>query len=233
MAGSGEFFHWDTKYHSGESGSKRSSLKLPERPLRFPLPSPKPLKVDLLSLALRRCSVRRFSRDTPLSLEELSTVVWFSLGSRGSGPGRPLRVFPSAGALYPTEAIVAVRLVDGLSQGVYRYVPEDHSLSLIGLGDVSRDLARASLSQMWVSDAQVIIVLTAVVSRMTAKYGDRGFRYIYMEAGHVGQGIYLAASAMGLGTCAIGAFFDDEVASVVGVDASSEIPLYLFPLGKP
>ncbi len=143
-----------------------------------------------------------------------------------------LRAAPSAGATYPLEVYAVVKNggVEGLDAGVYHYQPEDHSLGLLRNGDLSEELASACLGQGWVREAPLNIVITAVYARTTRRYGTRGERYVHMEVGHVGQNIYLQATAMGLGTVAVGAFYDDEVRKVLGV-SEEERPLYVMPVG--
>ncbi len=224
--GIGDKFHRDTKYHPEQFGYSLSFKVKKSEGKRFKLTKPKDLVVDLTRIIDERRSRRSFGKK-PISFEDLSTVLWCSLGiSRYH-----YRVFPSAGALYATEGYVVSRDVEKLPQGLYHYIPSEHALDLISEEDILHRLSQASLFQEWISDAQSAIVLTAVVERMKKKYGERGYRYIYMEAGHIGQNIYLVCEALGLGTCAIGAFFDDSVANLIGVSASEEIPVYIYPLG--
>jgi SagB-type dehydrogenase family enzyme len=124
----------------------------------------------------------------------------------------------------------AVRLVEGLKPGLYRYLPDVNALALVRQGDLSRPLCEAAWNQRFVESAPVNIVITAVVSRTERRYKERAERYVFMEAGHAGQNLYLEASAMGLGTVAVGAFDDERIQSVMGI---SEKVLYLFPVGFP
>nr|WP_048147924.1 SagB/ThcOx family dehydrogenase [Palaeococcus ferrophilus] len=172
----------------------------------------------------RRMSVREY-RDEPLTLEELSQLLWAAQGITHDGK----RSAPSAGATYPFELYVVVGSVEGLSPGVYHYDPSEHSLSLVREGDFRGELQRAALNQEWVGKAAVDIVLVAFYERTTEYYGDRGVRYVHMEAGHIGENIYLQATALNLGTVAVGAFNDDEVAKIVGTEGR---PLYIFPVGR-
>ncbi|MEM4430658.1 MAG: SagB/ThcOx family dehydrogenase, partial [Thermofilaceae archaeon] len=148
------------------------------------------------------------------------------------------RTAPSAGATYPLEVYVVigekgVRSGSGyLEAGVYRYNPFRHSLTLVRRGDARRELWEASWRQDWVRDAPVSIVICAVYERTTSRYGERGVRYVILEAGHVGQNIYLMATALNLGTVAIGAFDDAAVARAISARAG-EAPLYVYPVGVP
>jgi SagB-type dehydrogenase domain len=189
---------------------------------------PEPDKASPLSqLLVKRRSVRKFKKE-PLKLEALSRILWAAYGITE----RNRRVVPSAGATYPVEVYVFVKNVESLNPGIYKYDEREHSLILVKDGDYSRELARACLDQNWVREAPVNIVITAVHSRTTEWYGERGFRYIYMEAGHIGQNIYLMAVEAGLGTVAVGAFRDEEVADLIGL-GEEYLVLYVFPIGTP
>lgn len=187
------------------------------------------------SIAYRR-SIREY-RDEPLTIEQLSQILWATYGV--TDPSREFKSVPSAGATYPLEIYVvvktnSVKLENGsyLEPGVYRYDWRKHVLIIVKKGDYSRELMRAALNQEWVSDASVNIVIAAVFERTTRRYGERGIRYVYMEVGHAGQNIYLEATALGLGCVVIGAFYDDDVSRVVGL-SSDEKPMYIVPIGIP
>ncbi len=179
------------------------------------------------AIASRR-SIRSYA-DSPLTLQELSQLLWAAQGI--TDPVRGFRSAPSAGATYPLTVFAVVREggVLGLESGVYEYLPEHHALRLVRTGDLSAELAEAALGQAWVREAPVCLVIAADYSRTTRAYGERGVRYVHMEAGHVGENIYLQATAMGFGTVAVGAFHDDEVAEILQVRLS---PLYIFPVGR-
>jgi SagB-type dehydrogenase family enzyme len=178
------------------------------------------------ALAERR-SVRNFSEGA-LNIQELGQLLW---ASQGITEPRGYRTAPSAGALYPLEVYAVVRNVDGLAPGVYRYVPEGHEVHRIIDSDVSPELTSAALSQPAVGDAPVNIVICAVPDRTTVKYGDRGIRYVHMEAGHAAQNIYLQAVSLDLGTVSIGAFEDTEVHRILNL-SPDEVPLYIMPVGR-
>jgi len=192
------------------------------------LPEPRVYgNVSLEEAILKRRSVREYSEE-PLKLEDLSQILWAAQGI--TDPNRMFRSAPSAGATYPLEVYVVVKEVEGLKPGVYRYISVNHSLQLIKAGDYSYPLYRACLNQRWVLEAKANIVITSVYERTTSVYGERGIRYVHMEAGHVGQNIYLQSTALGVGTVAVGAFYDEEVEEVVGC-GPNERALYVFPLG--
>ena len=140
----------------------------------------------------------------------------------GAGRLAGLRVGVVAGHM------VAAR-VEGLEPGIYRYRPAQHALKLLKAGEFGKDLARAALRQGAISDAAANLVITGIYARTAGKYGPRAKRYVHIEVGHVGQNVYLQAEALGLGTVSIGAFHDDRVKKLLGVD---EQPLYIMPIGR-
>lgn len=193
------------------------------------LPNPRfkgPLSVEGALLARR--SVREFGRDAVV-LNEVAQVLWAAQGITDSFPG--LRTAPSAGALYPLEVLLLAGDVSGLTPGLYRYRPGEHALRLLSDGDRRAALARAAIGQSWITEAACVLVLTAVYERTAGKYGERGERYVHMEVGHVGQNVYLQARALGLGTTMVGAFRDQEVHRVLGLEAD-EAPLAILPIGR-
>ncbi len=204
------------------------------------LPSPQLQgKVSLEETIARRRSVRRYRRE-PLDLSQLGQILWSAQGITGSGR---LRTVPSAGATYPLEVFVIVG-TEGvivtepkqppteLQAGVYRYQVDSHSLNLHKAADLRPELARASLDQEFIMDAPIDIVLCALCHRTSGRYGRRADRYVHMEVGHAGQNIHLQAVALGLATVEIGAFRDEEVREVLGLEEQIK-PLYIMPVGRP
>jgi SagB-type dehydrogenase family enzyme len=162
-------------------------------------------------------------------LEQLSQILWAAQGITGE---RGKRAAPSAGMTYPLELYVLVRRVEGLGKGVYRYNPQDHSLELVKSGDYSDKLMRAAVNQEWVKDGSINIIITADFWRTTSTYGERGRRYVYLEAGHAAQNIYLQVTALRLGCVVIGAFSDEDVKNVLSLPENHK-PIYLIPVGYP
>jgi SagB-type dehydrogenase family enzyme len=177
----------------------------------------------------KRRSERNFSRK-PMSLAELSHILYYSGGITDKRSGS--RASPSAGATYPLEVYPVINNVEGLPLGIYRYLIESHELELTREGDFRRGMAQAALEQRMLIEANVVLVLSAVFERTTRRYRERGHRYILLEAGHVAQNTCLVATSMGLGTCAIGAFYDDEFNRLLGLDGRKESVLYLVAVGK-
>ncbi len=180
------------------------------------------------TIAARR-SRRRF--EGPITLEALSQLLWATQGITCPQAVRDLRASPSAGALYPLETYLVANAVEGLQPGVWHYRVRDHALELLRSGDFSLPVAEAALDQPMAMRAAAVFIWTAIVERSTWKYGQRGYRYMYLDAGHVGGQLHLAAEALGLNCCAIGALYDDEVNALVEVDGVEETVLYMSVVG--
>lgn len=196
------------------------------------MPPPK-LKGEMsVEEAIARRRSRRNYLEDPLKLEELSNLLWAAQGI--TEPVNKLRAAPSAGATYPLEVYVVIRKggVEELSEGVYHYNPFEHILEKHIEGDLSVELSSAAVSQQWVRDAALNIILTAINERTTERYGQRGIRYIHMEIGHVGENIYLQAESLDLGAVVIGAFYDDWVQQLLNLP-ENENPLYIISVGRP
>jgi SagB-type dehydrogenase family enzyme len=192
------------------------------------LPAPQ-LRGDIsLEEALqRRRSVRERS-ERRISLQQAGQLLWAAQGETDS---TGLRASPSAGALYPLELYLVAGAVTGLEPGVYQYRADGHRLVKIAPGDHRRALGRAALDQPAVSGAAAVIAIGAVYQRTTGKYGNRGRRYVHMEAGHAAQNVLLQATALGLHSLPTGAFDDATVQSVVAMKDPTR-PLYLLPIGR-
>lgn len=174
-----------------------------------------------------RRSVREYAA-APLARPELAQLLW---AAQGMTDPAGLRTAPSAGALYPLEMYVAAGDVSDLEPGVYHYAPRFHTLALVLTGDRRAGLAAAALGQECVALAPAVAVVAADYARTTDKYGERGRRYVHIEAGHAAQNLCLQAAALGLGTVVVGAFDDRAVARVAGLSPHHE-PLLLLPVGR-
>jgi len=201
------------------------------------LPLPKRLTdVSVEEAILLRRSVREYTPD-PIKLGHLAMILWAAYGITDP---RGLRASPSAGATYPLEVYVVVGergvlLEDGayLRAGVYKYDAHRHLLIFVRGGDVRGELGGAALGQEWVEEAPTSLVVCAVFERTTYYYGERGrVRYVPMEVGHLGQNVYLMATALGYGTVVVGAFNDHRVRAVIGA-MPDEVPMYIIPIGVP
>jgi SagB-type dehydrogenase family enzyme len=191
-----------------------------ERPLPPPrLDLPFPL---VRSIAARR-SVREFSSE-PIAAPDLSLLLWSCQGV--TEPQECFRAAPSAGGVLSFE-ILAV-----LSEGMYRYLPREHALQPVAERDIRPDLARAALDQRFLAVAPLTVGISADLRPLARRYGERGRRYMYMEAGHIAENLHLTAVALGYGSVAVGAFDDTAVGRLLDLASGFE-PLYLVPVGKP
>ncbi len=204
-------------------------VRTKEAPIKLPFPNPQG-KISVEEAISKRRSVRRF-RAQPLSLVQLSQLLWSAQGITGTG-GR--RAAPSAGATYPLEIFVAIgeHGIESLAAGIYHYQVDSHSLSLHLSGDLRQKLADTALGQSFIANCPVDIVVCALHPRTAYRYGRRGERYVHMEVGHVGQNVSLQAVALGLATVMVGAFEDEEVGKVLKLEEQIK-PLYIIPIGKP
>jgi len=196
------------------------------------LPLPKlTSSIKLEEALLYRRSIRDYL-EKPLTMKQLSMILWACQGVNDVRYG--FRTAPSAGALYPLEVFVVVgeNNVESLKAGIYHYDPFSHSLTLLKKGDFMEDLCEACLGQEWVKKASINLVIGAVFERTTKKYGDRGIRYVYLEAGHAAQNVYLECAALDLGCVVIGAFFDEKVAEISCMPKNCD-PIYVIPVGVP
>ena len=184
-------------------------------------------KLPVEAALLGRRSIRDY-KQVPLDLKEISQLLWAAQGITRPGG---YRTCPSAGALYPLEIQLVAGRVDGLLSGFYSYDCANHAILYKSEKDIRHDLASAALGQSMISRAPATIAICAIFERTTRKYGERGIRYILMEAGHAAQNIHLQAVSLNLGTVVIGAFRDDEVKKALGLQPE-ESPLLLMPVGR-
>jgi SagB-type dehydrogenase family enzyme len=243
MAGIGKEFIRKTRYRL--AGPSEQDRGVPQPPLELetdsgapaiPLPAPSSLSIprqDLREAIERRRSLRRYAH-TPLSLEELSFLLWCTQGIRKIVPGSAtFRTVPSAGARHAIETFLLANNVQGVPEGLYRYSALKHALVECrrepGLAD---QLTAACLGQPFVKASAVTFAWAAVVERMRWRYGERGYRYLLLDAGHVCQNLYLAAEAVKCGVCAIAAFADEAVDRLLGFDGEEQFTLYLATVGK-
>lgn len=219
----GTVAHWGTQPLLYKEYSNVPRIVLPAPRLEGGLPTEEAIN--------RRRSTRAYS-GAPITLAELSRLLFVMGGINGERWGNRLRTAPSSGALFPIEAYPVVHNVQGLSPGVYHYGVKDHSLAQLRVVDLREHVVQQGLMQEFLGQCNVVIFLTIILQRMRFKYQDRSYRYGLIEAGHLGQNLYLAATSMGLGACAIGAFMDDEINTMLGVDGVEEAALYMLAVGK-
>ncbi|MEW5756081.1 MAG: SagB/ThcOx family dehydrogenase [Pseudomonadota bacterium] len=195
--------------------------------IRLPLPHLQG-SVSVEQAIAHRRSRREFTAE-PITLQQFSQLLW---AAQGITDPQGLRAAPSAGALYPLEVYAVVGKITPLEPGVYRYRSKQHALEQTGNGDKRAALAYAAVGQLWIQDAPVSLVFSGIYERTTAKYRERGRRYVHTEAGHAGENVFLQAEALRLGTVVVGAFDDEAVARILQLD-EREQPLVIMPIGRP
>lgn len=192
-------------------------------PRSLTLPSPATRARGTLTAALTaRRSLHEYSTQG-LTEHEVGQLLW---AAQGVTSPDGLRTAPSAGALYPLTVSVA------LPEGLRRYTPGGHRIERVSSRDVRAPLAEAAVGQTWIGGAPAVFAIAGNIARTAAKYGDRGERYVHLEAGHAAQNLLLQATALGLGGVSVGAFDDDRVGGILGL-IDGDQPLYLLPIGHP
>jgi SagB-type dehydrogenase family enzyme len=204
---------------------------------RLELPKIETLKdigrIDLKTAIAKRESCRTYS-DAPLSIEELSFLLWATQGIKlRLDAGNALRTVPSAGCRHAFETYLSVLNVTGLEKGIYRYLPLEHQLLLeFEVENLDRKITRAALGQPYPGYAAVTFIWTVIPGRMEWRYGLAAHKVIALDAGHVCQNLYLACEAVGAGTCAIAAYDQVGMDNLLNVDGVEEFTIYLAPVGK-
>lgn len=178
-----------------------------------------------------RRSTRRYAPE-PMTIEELARVLYLTSGITGDAWGDARRTAPSSGALYPLELYPVVHAVAGVERGVYHYAYREHTLELLRAGDYRQAVVDHGIGQEFLGQCGAVVVVSLILQRMRFRYQDRSYRYGLIEAGHVGQNLYLAATSAGLGACAIGAFMDDAINELLGIDGTEEAAVYLLAVGR-
>lgn len=240
MDGIGDRFQKETKYQRDKLPGGRLDLSTRPKPYKeyegakkIVLDKPKPRLIAPLDLCIRtRRSVRRFSGKA-VSFQDISYITWAAAGVQRIEGNHPFRTAPSAGALYPIETYLVVHNVKDVPPGLYHYFPLDHSLELMEEGDFRPHATRAALDQKMCMSAAATFLFTAVWERSKWKYKQRAYRYIYLDAGHMGQNLALSAAGLGLGTCAIGAIYDEEADALLQLDPEEEGIIMMVAAGHP
>ena len=207
----------------------------PEKPL-FDLPEPSTIEVpplDLRTAIEERRSIRVYAHE-PLTIPELAFLLWCTQGVRKvSGTYATFRTVPSAGARHALETCLLINDVGGLEPGLYRYLALSHRLQQLDLDPtLHKQVAKACLDRQFIMRCGVVFLWVAVPYRMTWRYSERGYRELHKDAGHVCQNLYLAAQAVGCGVCAIAAYDDDALHSILGIDGVDQFLIYLATVGK-
>ena len=238
--GIGDEFQRSTK-HSRERllGGRLDWANKPETYKKYPSAKTIPLSKEfptkslpMLDVLKKRRSLRSFF-PKPLSIADLSFLLWASTGIQRKERDYEFRTVPSAGALYPIETYLIANKVDGLDKALYHYELQAHALEELKVGSFSEEIAQAALGQKMLIAAPVVLIWTAIFERSKWKYAQRAYRYVYLDAGHIAQNLALSAASIGLGSCQIGAFFDDEINQIIEIDGVEESALYLSVVGHP
>ena len=230
-----QFVNWVAGFGIATASSLRNAVGRENEEYRegvMKLPLPRMDGTLSVEQAIRqRRTVRKFI-SRPLDVNHLSQLFWAAQGITDKKGFK--RAAPSAGALYPVDlyAVVGEDRVAQLEAGVYHYEPKGHRLSVVVHADVREAVARAALSQMWIARAPLSMVITAEFKRITGKYKKRGGMYALIEAGHVGQNLFLQAEALGLKAGIVGAFYGKKVVEAARISPSHE-PLLIMPIGHP
>lgn len=228
----GALFQKLTGYNGGVPQVDKTDTVLKDEGVTH-LPDPSlPDDTSLFKAIRERRSVREYT-NTSLSVENLSTLLWAVQGISKKKGDLLFRTAPSAGALYPVDTWVAVFNVDGLSAGLARYSDSQHVLQWIQKGDYRHQLYEACIRQEMILDAAVVFIWVADISRCLWRYAQRAYRYIYLDAGHMAQNCALASAALGLGSCCIGAFYDDRMDYICGLEGTQKTVIYLTSAGYP
>ena len=239
----GTQFMQATTYENLNPSGQKQGLPMPAFELPYQtnvkmvkLPEPDMLaekEVNFLELIELRTSVRQY-HNTVLTLHDLSYLLWCSQGVKMGMPETgTLRNVPSAGARHAFETYVLINHVEGIPAGLYRFLALEHVLIEVNISDtIAQEITQSFLNQKMILSSSVTFIWTAVAERMTWRYGDRGYRYLHLDAGHVCQNIYLAANTLNFGACAIAAFNDEELNKVLGVDGEKQFAIYGACIGK-
>ncbi|MCF2136320.1 MAG: SagB family peptide dehydrogenase [Candidatus Thorarchaeota archaeon] len=220
-------------HHTLDWSSRPETYKVYPSAERVTLPSPVTNDGDgIWSTIQRRRSVRAFTEDA-LSLNELSQLLWATQGITAELHDYQLRSAPSAGALYPIETYLVVNRVNGMPSGLYHYAVRTHELETLNLGDFASEASSGCLDQQMAQKAPVVFLWSAVFNRSAWKYLARAFRYVLLGAAHIAHALALASVALGLGSCQIGAFYDDEMNALLDLDGVEESVIYVSVVGRP
>jgi SagB-type dehydrogenase family enzyme len=238
MNGTGDRFQQETKYDPGKMpGHRLDWAAKPDLYKEYPqaekieLPAFEPARAMSLDQTLKQRKSIRDYQDKPISEGQLAYLLWASTGIQRVEDGYEFRTAPSAGALYPIETYVIVNKVKSLEPGVYHYAIQSHQLEQLQQRDLRRQIAAAALGQVMCATAAAVFIWSAVFERCKWKYGQRAYRYIYLDAGHIAENLALAAVSLNLGTCEIGALYDDHVNAIIGIDGIEESTICMATVG--
>ena len=182
---------------------------------------------------IQRKSQRDFN-NYKISEIEISNLLYFGSGittSKIIDWDKTTRTYPSAGGRYPLEVYAAIFNSEKINKGLYHYNTQNHSLEILINKPVKKDIL-AAMHQNWVGKSSIVFIVTSIINRSRIKYADRAYRYSLIEAGHIAQNISLIATALGLGSCAIGGFIDSKLNTLLDIDDEQEFAVYTLAIGK-
>jgi len=247
------FIEYSKEKYRTESDAKKGlpqpELETPPNPSDTPIDLPDPMTlrmepVDFLEITNQRRSLRVYS-DEQLSLEELSFLLWCTQGVKDIHRRETseiaqkfrshftIRTVPSAGMRHAFETYILVNRVNGLPSGLYRYIALEHKLSQVSLNEgLAEKVAEGCNNQSFVKNGAAVFIWVAVPYRMEYVYGNRGYRYLLLDAGHLCQNLYLASEVIGCGACAVGSYNDTQMNELLGLDGENKFVIYAAPVGK-
>lgn len=243
MENTGEKFIENTKYHHMGLSDQAKGFPAPDLQIPYPengetifLPDWNNIAIsdeNIVSIINNRQSIRNY-RVEKISLSELSYLLWCTQGVKEIISNvATIRTVPSAGARHALETIVLVNNVEELTPGLYRYLSLQHRLGIVKINSTMvNKIVKASFYQDFISHSAVTFIWIAIPYRMRWRYGERGYRYLFLDAGHVAQNLYLSAQAIDCGVCVIGAFSDDELNEILNIDGKEQFVIYMATVGK-
>lgn len=242
MSSIGKEFMEKTKFQYLDRSDQ--SRNLPQPPLEMEydasrpvidLPMPENIKIrsfDLREAIEGRRSIRSYSKE-PLTIEELSYLLWVTQGVVQVTPGATFRNVPSAGARHALETYLLINNVRNVPEGIYRFLARDHKLVEINTQpDIADRVTEGCLGQDFIRKSTVTFIWVADAYRMKWRYGERGYRYLHLDAGHACQNLYLSAGSVDCGVCAIAAFSDDYMNDILELDGVERFVIYIATVGK-
>ncbi|MHA1122075.1 MAG: SagB/ThcOx family dehydrogenase [Candidatus Heimdallarchaeota archaeon] len=240
--GIGQEFMEKTKYKYLEESDQRKKVKNPPLQTAYDkkkklIDLPAPDKINVPSLDLRkaiedRVSVRKYSTEA-LTLNELAWLLWATQGIKEISEIYTKRIVPSAGARHAFETYLLINKVEGLKPGIYRYLALEHKLVEINLAeDIGERVVEGAYGQKMVKAGAVSFIWVAIPYRIAWRYGQRSYRYLHLDIGHVAQNLYLAVENINSGCCAIAAFYDEQMNDILGIDGEEQFVIYMASMGK-
>jgi SagB-type dehydrogenase family enzyme len=242
MSSIGKEFMEKTKFQYLDSSDQSRNLPQPELEAEYDtsrtvmdLPAPENIKIrsfDLRQAIEGRRSIRSYSKE-PLTIEELSYLLWVTQGVVQVAPGATFRNVPSAGARHAFETYLLINNVRDVPDGIYRFLAIGHKLVEINMdADIADRVTQGCLGQDYIRKSAVTFIWAADAYRMKWRYGERGYRYLHLDAGHACQNLYLGAGSIDCGVCAIAAFSDDHMNDLLELDGVEQFVIYVATVGK-